>query len=257
MRSVHGADKAPNFLDKENPHFKRLHAVTDHHYRNLRKSGVGATTKQILTFTRDEEEKLWQSGVLGISSPQALQNAIFFLNGKSFALRGISEQYNLKVSQLQRETNPDRYVYVEHGFKNRSGGIADYKVPNKQVPIYANPIAGPRCHVYILDMYLQKLPSNAKINDIFYMRPLSFILPNNSSPWYHGKQRLGKNSIGRMVSQMCENAGLPKRTDHSLRATCVTQLFEAGVPNNIIQARTGHRTLSSLHLYERISDHQQ
>ena len=38
--------------------------------------------------------------------------------------------------------------------------------------------------------------------------------------------------------------------------TGATQLFDAGVPQRIIQERTGHKSLISLHSYERISHHQ-
>ena len=105
---------------------------------------------------------------------QACKMPCFFYNGKNFALRGIGEQYRLKVSQLVRKYNPDRYVYTENGSENRSGGIGDFNVPNKVVPVYSNPAAGVRCQVFLLDMYIRKLPVEAKRDlDIFYMRPLS------------------------------------------------------------------------------------
>ena len=40
MRSIHGGEKVPNFLNKRNEAFKRLHAVTDRHYRKLREAGT-------------------------------------------------------------------------------------------------------------------------------------------------------------------------------------------------------------------------
>ena len=67
-----------------------------------------------------------------------------YYNGKNFALRCIGEQYRLKVLQLVREYNPDRYVHKENGSKNRSRGIGDFNVPNKIVPVYSNPATGVR-----------------------------------------------------------------------------------------------------------------
>lgn len=56
---------------------------------------------------------------------------------------------------------------------------------------------------------------------------------------------------------MCLQAGIPGcKTNHSLRAACATQLYEAGTPENLIQDRTGHRSLSSLRKYERPSEMQ-
>ena len=96
-------------------------------------------------------------------------------NGEQFGLRGIGEQYRLKMSQLVREYNPDRYVYAENRSNNWSGGDGDF-VPNKIVPVYSNPAAWVRFHVFLLEMYIHKLPVEAKQDlDIFYMRPLPFV----------------------------------------------------------------------------------
>ena len=112
--------------------------MTDHIYRKLRTAGIGASKKSTEIVTIEEENTLWERGVLGIHTPQALLNATFFLNGKNLALKGGKEQSQLKFSQLQQLTNPDRYVYRENGSKNRSGGIADFRVPNKEVTIHSN-----------------------------------------------------------------------------------------------------------------------
>ena len=41
-----------------------------------------------------------------------------------------------------------------------------------------------------------------------------------------------------------------------LRVAGASLLFDAGVPERIIQARTGHRSLKSLRLYERVTEKQ-
>ena len=44
-----------------------------------------------------------------------------------------------------------------------------------------------------------------------------------------------------MVSSMCEEAGVGgKKTNHSLRVTVANVLFDASVPEHIIQGQTGH-----------------
>ena len=61
-----------------------------------------------------------------------------------------------------------------------------------------------------------------------------------------------------MVKNMCLEAGLEgKKTNHSLRVAGATCLYEAGVPEKVIQQRTGHRCLQSLRHYERISSDQE
>ena len=53
-------------------------------------------------------------------------------------------------------------------------------------------------------------------------------------------------------------AGLSgRKTNHSLRATGTTSLFNASVPKKIIQKTTGHHSLTALRSYERVSKDQQ
>ena len=60
-----------------------------------------------------------------------------------------------------------------------------------------------------------------------------------------------------MVQNMCQAAGiLGEKTNHSLRATGASRLFQASVPEKIIQERTGHRSTDSLRLYKRTADKQ-
>ena len=66
-----------------------------------------------------------------------------------------------------------------------------------------------------------------------------------------------KNKLSSMVKDICNDAQVSKKTNHSLRATGATSLFKANVPEKIIQTTTGHRSIDSLRSYERVSDDQQ
>ena len=46
------------------------------------------------------------------------------------------------------------------------------------------------------------------------------------------------------------------KTNHSLRVSGASAFFDAGVPERIIQGRTGHRCLESLRVYERVTNQQ-
>jgi hypothetical protein len=48
-----------------------------------------------------------------------------------------------------------------------------------------------------------------------------------------------------------------KKTNHSLRVTGASCLYEAGVPEKIIQQRTGHRSLDALRMYESVTEKQE
>ena len=75
---------AARFLDK-NPTFKEFHGTLDNLFRRLHEGGAGRQVKRAEVFTKQEENQLWESGT---KHPKALQNAVFYYNGKSFCLRG-------------------------------------------------------------------------------------------------------------------------------------------------------------------------
>jgi hypothetical protein len=104
--------KKLNFLDTENKEFKEFHTVLDRVFRQLCKEGIGCNPKSAPIITNEEEDLLWSRQVLGSHNPEALLRAVFYLNGKNFHLRGGQEHRFLCISQLQRLTNPDRYVYL-------------------------------------------------------------------------------------------------------------------------------------------------
>lgn len=58
------------------------------------------------------------------------------------------------------------------------------------------------CHIYLLDLYLSKLPVEAIIQDMFYMHPL-VIIPALAEFLKNG---LGPNSCSRMTTVICEEA---------------------------------------------------
>ena len=230
----------------------------DRQLRFLRGTGVGVERKRASIICQDDEEKLWTSRVLGIHSPIALLNAVFYLNGKSFCLRSVSEHYNLRFSQLVRKKDPDRYIYIEHGSKNRNGGVEDYKMESKCVTIVASEGGGNRDHVFILDTYLSKIPPEMVANnERFYLRPMQHVAGYEGASWYY-RQNIGQHKIQTMVKKMFEAAEIDgKYTNHSLRATGASALFNAGVLEAVIQKCTGHKSTEALRLYEHVSDEQQ
>ncbi len=60
--------------------------------------------------------------------------------------------------------------------------------------------------------------------------------------WYSSTPStpIGRNQLARMVPEMCMLGNISgHKTNHSLRATGATMLYEAEVPEKIIQERTG------------------
>ena len=82
----------------------------------------------------------------------------------------------MKLSQIKKETAVvdgkmvNSYVYQEFGSKNNQGGFSSLNLQNKVVKQHESSLI--KCHVKILDKYLQVLPADASSKDVFYLSPL-------------------------------------------------------------------------------------
>ena len=252
------ANKVPfSIFDKEDSRF--LNTI-DSVSSELHKKGVGSQQKQGEVITREDEDTLWNKGILGQSTPQMLQHTIFVYVGLQFCLRGVQEQYDLTITQFVR-SQPDTsiynsdifYSYTELVSKNNQHRFKDIDLHNKQVRAYAVP-GDPRCLVKLLDLYVSRLPPDAKF---LYMHPLMSVPCDPSKPWYT-KQRVGINTIKGMIPKIFEKAELQnKYSNHSLRATSITRMFNAGITEKVIAERSGHRSLKALRTYEKTSVEQE
>ena len=74
-------------------------------------------------ITEAEEEKLWSTGVIGITIPLSLQKAIFYYVRKRFCIRGGEEQ---------RRLGPSQFVSLPYVGKCHNGPIC--KVTNMKLP---------------------------------------------------------------------------------------------------------------------------
>ncbi len=191
---------------------------------------------------------------MGVESPRALANAVFFENGKNLCLCGGSEHHRLKLSRFQ--FGSDYVEYTENGSNNRPGSYKD-KRENKVVRYYADSSLGERCYVSLLKLHFSKLPDDVLRNsaNLFYLQPKEE-KPLSPLSWFK-RQTHDRNSLNSVVKKACEQVGIMEETNHSLRATGATRLFESKVPEMIIQKRTRHASLDSVRLYERPSTEQQ
>ena len=72
------------------------------------------------------------------------------------------------------------------------------------------------------------------------------------------KQRVGINLLKNIVPELCAQSGIEVYyTNHSLRATAITRMFNSGIPENVIAETSGHRSTKALTLYEEHTSEQQ
>ena len=61
----------------------------------------------------------------------------------------------------------------------------------------------------------------------------------------------------KMVKNMCDEAGIVgNKSNYSLHVAGASSLFDAGVPERIIQQTTGHRSVEGLGVYEKVATDQ-
>ena len=110
--------------------------------KRLTNIGVGSTVKQAEPLCEDQEQKLWNLGLLGEDSSSVLLNTMVFLVGKNFSLRSGREHRSLKLSQLTLVPGTDdsrkSWSMLSFGEKNNLGGSKHRNVRQKRIEHYAN-----------------------------------------------------------------------------------------------------------------------
>ena len=117
---------------------------------------------------------------------------------------------------------------------------------------YVNAKCPERCVVRIVDTYMKTCPKDSLLN-AFYLKPLQKF--KGKSVWY-STVPLGHNKLNSMVKTMMSEAGVEGYyTNHSLRATAVSRLFQNNVDDKLIKGVTGHRS-DALQGYKRETEEQ-
>ena len=71
--------------------------------------------------------------------------------------------------------------------------------------------------------------------------------------WYY-KKAAGRETLGNVVKKVMGEAGFDGHfTNHSLQRSCATNLYDNGVPEQVIQGTTGHRSVEGVRAYKRTS----
>ena len=236
--------------------FSRIRNCLDNTMKATAAEGIGLERKQADVISQEEEELLWERGILGSDTPLQLLRAVFYLNGIHFALRGGGEHRNLRCynhPQLTFGVDSDGMQYVQYKedvSKTNQGGLLHAGVKAKVVRAYANDSNPSKCIVRLHKKYLALCPVSDK--DSFYRQELK---NPTESAWF-SKQAKGVHTLQTMVSDLCEDACLGGyRTNHSLRATAASRLYQKGIDEQLIQEVTGHRS-SAVRSYKRTADDQ-
>ena len=127
--------------------------------------------------------------------------------------------------------------FQENSCKTFHGGISDLKYIPRTVNhiCHKEGIKHEPCLVEIYRLYIGLLEVFATNGKAFYYKAskAKFGLENVS---------VGINTLNKVLPDLCEAAGVKRKTAHCLRVTCASSLFNAGVEEKLIRERTGNRS---------------
>ena len=241
-------------VDKKGCNFRNLNSALNFQMKQRASAGVGVDVKQAKVISESDENYLWEHGYLGNVNPEVLRNTLVWVLGLNFALRAGQEHRNLRMknSQLSVAIDEDGKQYLEYKedvSKTNSGGLAHAHLKRKIVRAYENNDEPERCPVRLYKEYMAHVPKDAPANS-FYLRPLK---EPKGNIWYY-KVAAGRETLGNVVAQVMKSASFEGYyTNHSLRRTCATRLYDKGLPEQLIQETTGHRSADGVRCYKRTS----
>lgn len=207
------------FLDRKNEGFKDFRdslAIVNQHIETF-----GVERRHYDIFTADDEETMWSNSVLGTSSPIQLLHTLYYYNGKNLLLRR-GEHQMLRFSQFKRFGSPERYEFERiQSEEVSSDQETETRHPPSPVPppppsgrksnrrrvtcIRADPNAGLRCHVFLLDTYFSKIPPGALDKDLFYLHPLRS--QSGSDQVWFTERPYGRHSLDKITKAIADRAG--------------------------------------------------
>ena len=238
--------------------FKEVRFSLDNMMKLRTSQGIGITVRKAEVLIVMEEDILWSSGLLGCENPEMLLNTVVFVIGEGFALRAGKEHHKLRSppfqSQFSFHHDQNDVLYIRYtediGLKTNKGSFKHRKVEPKQVDLYSTENLQ-RCPIAIINYFLSKLPEGRQCK-AFYLQPRKKF---HVKGWYLDRPA-GANRLRDTVKELCVKANiLGFHSNHSLRSTSATKLYQKDVDEKLIQEITGHRSLA-VRSYKRTPDRQ-
>ena len=107
------------------------------------------------------------------------------------------------------------------------------------------------CPVRSFEDYIGKLNPDL---ELLWQQPKKKIPKDHAMPWYQ-EEHVGHNPLDNFMSKLAKNANLsPHYTNHCIRVSGATNLTTANFMAIQIMSVTGHKSLQSLSIYQKVKD---
>ena len=212
--------------------------------KKTREEGKGAVEHKP-PLAPNDIKKLYKHETFDPNTPHGLLHKVWFEVILYFCRRGRENIREMKPSDFNILFDDTGRKYIKK--------ITTEKTKNHQGTTNENEHSGgrmystdtPMCPVRSFEKYIAKL--NPKC-DALFQRPCDSFCPDDPV-WFENKP-LGKNTLGNMMKTISLKANLSQMyTNHSVRATTITLLSDAGFEARHIKTISGHRNESSITSY--------
>jgi hypothetical protein len=221
----------------------------------LQRNGYGKTEHKEPISKEDMQKLYAHPFTFKTSTPVGLQNKVFFEIMLYLCRRGRENLHNhTKLTfAVKSDTTGREYVCQVMDELDKNHGVD--AAPNDTIGdgrMYARPGSN-LCPVASFKLYVSKLNPECAA---FWQRPLN-AFEDDSDVWFC-KVALGKNTLGKMMATISTSSNLSTiYTNHSIRASCITALDQAGFEARHICRVSGHKSENSIRSYsERLSEEQ-
>ncbi|KAK3086405.1 hypothetical protein FSP39_017969 [Pinctada imbricata] len=216
----------------------------------LKRVGKGSVTHHA-AISEADLQKLYNSLHMSTDTPQGLYNKVQFDIRLYFCRRGNENMCTMSKETFRVRTDENSgKKYVEkavdeltknHRFdKEASSGVMPAMEGSSQCPVAS------------FELYLSKLhPYNDR--EVLWQRPKDSYVADDTT--CYANVPVGEKKLSAFMSDLSKAAGLSQKyTNHSIRATGATILSKGMFGPSQVMDVTGHKSVQSLSVYQRVSD---
>ena len=219
--------------------------------QEIKKAGK-AEIDRFPPITEADRQKLYSSLLFNTNTPTGLFNKVQFDVRYYFSRRGMENMDIITKNSFIVGTNPKTGRTIVKKKDELTKNHRENDAPKKATTGVMAATGTDDCPVKSFLKYKSKLHPD---QERFWCYPKDAYHPDDVT-WYT-KKPVGHNTLSTFLPTLSEKVGLSRRyTNHSCRSSTATTLHEEGYAPAAIQSVTGHKSLSSLAIYQTTSDEQ-
>ena len=226
--------------------------------RDLKQQGKGSRPNRARGLDDEEEELMWTKGVFGQDTGPKLQLTLWYHMTLCMGLRGRDEHRKMRFGDVKVLNDRDGKQYLElkeRDAKTRDGQEDnDFRDTKQKLFCVCDTLGQRRCIVELFNIFCTRRPKEAMTDEsALFLQPKSTQQMSGkkaiSNVWYM-VTAMGVNYLGNLLPDACEKAGIPRRTNHGVRATAIKRMRKQNVPDDKGIQITGHKSVNSYHHYD-------